>query len=96
MKKQADGYYYEKIVTWRKKPDWLKLIGSLFGFAGVIIYTIIFNWSNLFTANASILMKIFTTLLILKAYCLLIVFSAKWLSDSEGHGKKVKFRRIGK
>ncbi len=101
IKKQTDGKYYEKIVTWKKKPNYLFRFLGVLCILSFIIFLFFFtkvpesNFPELVKEgsidNFHFLMVISGEILImvgtLVGGVLLIIFSI-------GEKRKIKFRRI--
>jgi len=98
MKKQKDGYYYEKVVTYKKKPEYWRLPIAIILLVLVII---VMGYDgpeegSIFVEETPLAVKI--TMVVSMAITLLVgvVISLFFFFTSFGEGKEVKFRRIGK
>ncbi len=104
IKKQKDGNYYEKIVTWKVKPNYSYRFFSIVGLVLMAFLVIYFTGfqihyedsiykddvkQNIGFGLASAILSTFGMLA-----PLVLLF---WLMDqSFGEGRKVKFRKLGK
>lgn len=83
IKKHSDGNYYEKIVTWKEKPEY-EFIFMIIIFSSALIYSIIMVGIEEPVSLASTFF----------GFCLLGMLIG--LFKSLGKGRKVKYRRIGR
>jgi len=96
--KKEDGYYYNKIVTWKKKPNYFKMFyGLVILLIGILCFKpLIINKTPEaihLLSFGHVMVFIFGSIIITIGPILsgffLFIFSF-------GEGKKVKYRRIGK
>ena len=87
IKKHSDGNYYEKIVTWKEKPEYGNIIMIII-FSSALIYSIIMVGIE---EPVSLAVSLASTFF---GFCLLGILIG--LFKSLGKGRKVKYRRIGR
>lgn len=86
IKKQADGKYYEKIITWKEKPQYGGIFVFSIVFIGIILTIILLIYEKGW--------KIFGYSLLYLFLFVVLIFSIYIVIILMGEGKKVKFKRI--
>ena len=96
IKKKEDGNYYEKVVTWEKKPRY----GALFAVGLNIIIQFLLIWLvgkyPDIVSNFSIVKYFMLALLVCLVNIWISCFLCITWEEMMGKGKEIKYRRIGK
>ena len=89
MKKHKDGNYYEKVITWKKKPDILQFVYAAFLF-GIMAFSTTLSVIELLEKGA------FWSCVWFLFSLILVIICGYFAWFYRGSGKKIKYRRIGK